>query len=234
MSPQAIPQEAQKFYEKALDIWPDGKKFNELDEDTVREMKGYLALAIKKAGGPYLEAEEAISEVLMMNGEIEDALTHANLAIYYDPFSFAGQYVRVAIYLSKVKEMKLHFDDFIDLSGGALDNIFSSYTRSIISIVKSRNAKKTQVNLHKELLTLISIYRNNCMTMTDPVTFVDYSNKMMLVAKIIENVKISPSRPNLYQEIVNAPIKLLNKDGHEKEVEEILAKAEGQSELFKP
>lgn len=234
MSLNEMPEEAKKFYTKALDIWPNGKKFNELGEDTVREMKGYLALAIKKAGGPYLDAEEAISEILMMNGEIEDALTHANLAINYDPFSFSGQYVRVCVYLSNVRERKLGFNDFIDLSGGAIDNIISSYTRTIFSLVGAGKARKTQIDLHKELLTLISIYRNNCMTMTDPITFVDYSNKMMLVARMIEDVKIPSGRPNLYQEIVNAPIKLLKKDGHEKEVEEILAKAEGQSELFKP
>lgn len=234
MSRIEVSQEAQKYLDKAQDLWTDDKKFGELDEDTVREIKGYLALAIKKAGGPYLDAEEEFAYILHCSGEYKDALKHANNALILDPFSFLAQYVRVGVFLDNTKDYKVHVSDFFETSGDWVDMIIGTATKGLTSTFFAGSKIKSQFDLRRELLKLIESYRHNCLTMTNPYTFVNYSNKMMFIARWIENIKIPLGRPNLYLEIVNAPISSLHIEGYEEKVEAIRIKAEGQSELFKP
>jgi len=229
VSPEAI-----RCYEKAMNLWGE-TAIGELDVDKKKDITAFLALAVKKAGVPYPLAESKLSLFLYMLGEVKDAVNHANKALEYDPNSFTGQLVRVFNALDSIRVKKLGAGDFLSGGGGSIEGaVVASVFKGFFSIIGATAAATTQTSGKKEIIRLVEIYRRVCPRTTDVDEFFHMSQLLINLGDFIKDIPFAGGRPNLFAEVVNAPISQLEISGRETDIDDILLRAEGKSELFKP
>lgn len=228
-----ISQEAERLYEKAMDLWGD-TVIGQLEDDKKRNIAALLALAIKKAGNPFPLAEAKLGLFLYFLGDKKDAIQHANLALQYDSDSFLGQFVRVLFTLENIRVRKLGLGDFFGGGGSLEGSVIVSGIKTFFSLAEAGGAAGTQKQCKEEILRLIEIYRRVCLVTTDVDEYLQMSQLLIVLGDIIKDIPIFGGRPNLFIEVVNSPIIQLEMGESEQEVEDMRLTAEGKSELFKP
>lgn len=232
-STNQISPDALKCYDKAMDLWGE-TTIGELDTDKKKDITAFLALAVKKAGVPYPLAESKLGLFLFMLGEVKDAINHANKALENDPDSFTGQLVRVFNALDSLQVKKLGAGDFLAKGGSIEGAVVASVFKGFFSIIGATAAATTQVTGKNEIIRLVEIYRRVCPRTTDVDEFLHMSQLLVNLGDFIKDIPFAGGRPNLFAEVVNAPISQLEISGRETDVDDIRLKAEGKSELFKP
>jgi len=232
-SSNQISPDALKCYDKAMNLWGEAT-FGELSDDKKKDVTAFLALAVKKAGVPYPLAEAKLGLVLYLTGDVKDALNHANKALGHDPDSFTGQLVRVLNALDSLRVKKLGAGDFLSGGGSIEGAVIASGIKTIFSLLGATTAASTQINGKNELGKLVEIYRRVCPKTNDVDEFLHMSQLLVNLGDFIKDVPFTGGKPNLFAEVVNAPISQLEMNGHEDDVDDIRLKAEGKSELFKP
>ncbi len=228
-----ISQEAIRCYEKAMDSWGDST-IGQLDDDKKRNIAALLALAIKKAGCPFPLAESKLSLFMYSLGDAKEAVRYADLALQHDADSLTGQFVRVATSLDSLRVKKLGAGDFLADGGSLTGSVIASGIKSFFSIMGAGAAASTQVNCKGEILKLVEIYRRVCKTTTDVDEYIQMSQFLIAIGDGIKDIPFVGGRPNLFIEVVNAPITQLETNGREQDIEDVRLTAEGKSELFKP
>jgi tetratricopeptide (TPR) repeat protein len=229
-----IPEDAALCFDKAMNLWGE-KTLNDLSDEEKRNIAALLALAIKKAGQiPFPSAESRLGLFLYMQGKAKEALEHANRALYFDNNAFTGQLVRVIYSLDQVKVVKLGAGDFLSGGGGFGEIIGGSIVKSIFSIGAASSASSSQNAAKRELISLIEIYRRIIKDTTDCGDYLYMSNILLSFGDLISDYPFAGGRPNLYIEVVNAPIHQLDMTEHEEDITNLRFQAEGKNELFRP
>jgi tetratricopeptide (TPR) repeat protein len=205
-----------------------------LDAQVRYKISAFLALAIKRAKAPYPEAHGRLGFILYLEGDTDEALKHANIALEYDQNSFYAQVTRVAYAIDKILDYKIKIADVVGQGGNWETILTDTYFKGIFAIIKSVKAIPTHQFYKDELLKLTGIYRRTIPHTTNVNDFIEQSQWLMNFGDYIKFIPTFSSRPNLYLEIVKAPIKQLDMKDREEEVEELMILAEGKSELFKP
>jgi hypothetical protein len=233
MEQYQVSQDAIKCYDKAMDMWGEST-IGELDVDKKRDISAMLALAVKKAGAPFPLAESKLGLFLYMLGDTKEGVRHANLALQYDADSFTGQLVRVFYALDSLRVKKLGAGDFLADGGSIEGSVIASGIKAFFSIVGATTSASTQIACKNELIKLIDIYRRVCPAITDVDEFLHYSRLLVNLGDFIKDIPFTGGRPNLFIEVVKAPISQLQMGGRENDIDDIRLKAEGKSELFRP
>ncbi len=209
---------------------------NPEEVDTVAAL---CALAIKKAGVPYPEAESLLARCLLYQGKDKEALRHANIALEIDPCAFGAQMVFVLDALSKVKETKLRAGDFIGTTGSGdaaekiVTGVITTIFTGLFSLGRAGHSALTQADFKKEVLKLVDIYRKLCSKEIDEKQYLGMSDVLLSLGDTIKDMPMPGEKPNLYDEIVKVPLSNIILRESRKKVTDIRYLAEGKSVLMK-
>ena len=232
-NPYNVSSEAYSYYQKAWDLWDkagEKDKNNALNNDCI----SLFMLAISKAGGPFPRAHSWLAIFLQDLQREKEAAQHAAIALQEDPYEFRAQLVKIDLSLNNVKVMKKG-------AGALMPNLNQSAESAAVEFVFNgifmgghyAHTRKTQNDFKKEVLKLIDIYRYLNTVNTDVDEFLYMSELMVSYGDGFRDIPMPGGRPNLFAEVVNAPINRLIMRGCEQDVQLIRDKAEGRSMLFK-
>lgn len=199
-----LRREALECFNQAWDLW-EGSQKNQQSATLKRRMIDLLLQAIRKAGAPFPRAHSWIALFLEELGDEKQAMEHASFALLQNPNEFRAQMVKVDCAL---KGARFKPQDSV-------------------------NPVSPQGSLRFELLRLIQIFRNNCQANPDADEFLYMADMLILYGNFIEKIPLSGGRPNLYAEIIHAPIDSLIPCEREADIQEVRAKAENLAARFK-
>jgi len=221
-----------RHFNRANDMWNYAEE-SKRDDNLRRDICAELALAIDKAGAPFPRAHAWLANYFFELGDGKNAWEHANIALRQNPNEFRAQLARILVAWGNVKTVdKFSARDIV--WGGGLTNMIAGTLGSFTGfLVVNANAEMTQMNFKNELLRLAQIFISVCQTNTDVDEFIMMANTLIAAGDLIKDIPMPGGRPNLYIEIVNAPLNHLDKKGREQEIADVRRKAEGRSLLFK-
>lgn len=224
--------EAWELFEQALKEWNDTKESDQ-DEKLRRDVASLLSTAIQKAGAPFPRAHSLLSIFLCDLGQEREAVIEADIALSEDPNEFRAQLVKVDVAWKGTKLKKLGLGDFLIQEKSWEASIISSVLGGAVNILVAASALATQMTLNTEFEKLVQIFRQVCSTNKDPEEFSFMAQRLIEIGDMLLKVPLT-SKPNLYLEVANAPIDLLqySDDNQSAFVKKLVAIANGRSNMF--
>lgn len=215
-------QEAIEHYERALTMWNTASEEDQQQSDRLlRDVASEMVLAIRKAGEPYPKAHGKLGMFFLMSGNVGKAQEQFNTALQQDPYEINSRLGRVEIALENYRESS-------GLQSLSLGGIFGA-------IRSSAAAASSQQQLKQDITAAIEAYHRHLAQNTDdPEVWLTWSEMMIEFGDLIQELQFQMpgGRPNLYAEVLKAPWDRLRQIGHEKEVSDLLRKAEGRAALL--
>ncbi len=231
---QGISSDAMECFNQAWDLW-DKAEENKRDDKLRNDVAALLMLAIHKAGAPFPRAHSFLAIFLEDLHRESEAAQHANLALQQNPNEFRAQLVKIDLSLKGVKVMKVGARDFVpELNSGAMGFAFDLVFKGLFMGGTLVHTQATQSSFKNEIIKLIQIYTNVSNDNTDVDEYLYMAEMMIIFGDIIKDIPMPGGKPNIFAEIVKAPVDKLYFAGKEQEVKFIRNKAEGRSMLFKP
>jgi hypothetical protein len=224
--------EARELFEQALTEWDNTKESNQ-DEKLRRDIASLLSTAIQKADAPFPRAHSLLSIFLCDLGQEREAAIEAELALNEDPNEFRAQLVKIDIAWKGTKIKKLGIGDFLQQEKSFEAALLASAMKGVFSVLAAASAIATQAVLNTEFDRLVKIFRYICSTNTDAEEFSFMAQRLIDIGDMLIKIPMS-TRPNLYLEVVNAPIDLLqySDDKQAAFIKKLVAIANGRSNMF--
>lgn len=202
-----ISQEALEIFDEAVEILQESGS-NDSANNT-RDAISLLLLAVKKAGGPFPDANGMLAELYFSIGDDDSATRYADLALSQDPELLETQLLKARIALYNLESM----------DGG------------IIGALSEMSRRR---KLKDELTHYLSLYDTLCAKGMSADHFVYRSNALIRLADELARMGNPLSRKiNLYSHVANAPIAKLTYEREEDRaaVKKVRRLAEGRMAL---
>lgn len=179
-----------------------------------------MALAVKKAGGPYPRAYGKLGLALLLTGDQKGAEQNIKTALEQDTNEIISRIARVIIVLNGHRAMNIASSS--DISGMIIGPLIS------FGFAADSHGK-----IRQQIRGLVEAWRHLTKNENDVEEWLAVANFLIIIGDHIGEIQMIGGRPNLYIEVVNAPWDRLDKTNHEKEISDIRRKAEGRALLFK-
>lgn len=223
--------EAMEHFNRAMNIWGNTEE-SKWDDNLRRDVCSELALAVHKANAPFPRANAVLAIFFNELGDDNKADYYARTALHQNPNEFRAQVVRLDVSVKGVRIAKITPGHIIG-QGRKFEDVVAGTVGNIIGIgIAAGHAGITQSNFKNEVIKLVQIFRNVCQTNTDADEFLMMANGLISLGDFIKDMPMPGERPNLYAEVLNAPIDKLDKTNREEEIQEVLRRAEGRTLLF--
>jgi tetratricopeptide (TPR) repeat protein len=200
-------QESRELFEQAVQIiYEEGR---EVSANKLRDAISLLLVAVKKAGGPFPNANAMLAESYLMMRDYDSALRYANVALSQNPRLLEAQYIKVTV---------------------AQENLGSL----IGGLVGTLSKMSKQQKLNNELVRYVSIYDELCAEGMPADEFVYRSKALISVADALNDIgNPAVKKVNIYGHVANARIDNLSYESEEEReaVKTVQRLAEGRMSL---
>ena len=234
---EPISQEASDIIDKAFEVWENSEKDIQ-DEKWLRNVASLLALGIKKANRPIPLLNAQLSWFLYWMGDKKQARLQAETALRYNPNEFRAQ--ETLIWLSSPKGWSAPDSNGEFGVAGAIFGLGVSMLGSQYSIHK----------FNKEITKLVNIFRNCLKSELEADEFLYMANRLLelgdelgdvpraglFALQVADKLGALPEnmgRPNLFQEVAQAPTDKVVMRERENDIRALQLSAEGRLALGK-
>ncbi|MBI5713738.1 MAG: hypothetical protein HZC38_10000 [Chloroflexi bacterium] len=237
--PQQIPltQETTDILDKAYALWNNPEQ-GKRDAKWLRDVASLLALGIRKANRPVPDVQAHLSWFLYWMGDEGQARTLAETVLKQYPNEFKAQLT--IVWLSSPK-------------GWSAPNNNGGFGVAGALLGLGVNILGSQYSLHKfnqEVTKLVNIFRSCLKSELDASDFLYMANMLLelgdklgdvprtglFALQVADKLGALPEnmgRPNLFQEVAQAPTDKVVMDGREQDIKAVQLAAEGRLALGK-
>ena len=234
---ESLSKEASEILDKAFELWGNTEQ-NKQDENWLRNVASLFALGIKKANKPLPSIHAQLSWFLYWLGDEKKARIQAETALRYNADEFRAQ--ETIIWLSSPKGWSAPDSNGEFGVAGAILGLGASMLGSQYSIHK----------FNKEVTKLVNIFRNCLKSELEADEFLYMANVLielgdklgdvpragLFALQVADKLGALPDnmgRPNLFQEVAQAPTNNVEMHERENDIRALQLSAEGRLALGK-